>query len=89
MKKQTKILILVIASVFVLLIILALYWFSKLQIAHSTFEDYYKFRGCTQLINRTESSGFCGVSSGGVIEIVKYNSKWYLNGDLPGGFLDW
>lgn len=89
MKKQVKLLILIIILVFIIFAILAIYWFNTLQIAHSTFEDYYKFRGCTELINKTEDYGFCKINSGQIIKIVKYNGKWYLDGDLPSGFPDW
>jgi hypothetical protein len=84
-KKQIKVLIWIIVLLTIVLFILAIYWFDRLQIAHSTFEDYYKFRGCTELINRTNYYGFCQISSGEIIKIVKYNGKWYLDGDLPSG----
>ncbi len=51
--------------------------------AHQTFENYYGFRGCTQLISRTADSGTCKTSSGQTVKIVKFNNKWYLDGDLP------
>lgn len=89
MKRQNKIFILIIVLVLILIAIVVIYWFNKLYVAHSTFQDYYNFRGCTELINKTDVSGFCYTDSGQVIEMVKYNNKWYLNGDLPGGFLDW
>jgi hypothetical protein len=89
MKKQNKIFVLIILLLLVVFAIFAIYWVNKLQVAHSTFEDYYSFRGCIQLINNTEESGFCKTDSGQVIEIVRYKGKWYLNGDLPGGFFDW
>jgi len=89
MKKHSKILIVVILLLLIVLAFLAIYQVNKLQVAHSTFENYYNFRGCNELINKTEAYGFCYTNSGQTIEIVKYNGKWYLNGDLPGGFLDW
>jgi hypothetical protein len=51
--------------------------------AHSTFENYYAFRGCSQLIKRTDTYGVCKTNSGQVIKIVKFKNKWYLDGDLP------
>jgi hypothetical protein len=51
--------------------------------AHSTFEDYYAFRGCVQLISTTTDSGMCRDDSGEIIKIVKYQNEWYLDGDLP------
>jgi len=58
-----------------------------LQKAHSTFENYYAFRGCTQLLVRTGDYGLCKTGSGQTIKIVKFQGKWYLDGDLPCGFL--
>ena len=58
-----------------------------LQRAHSSFENYYAFRGCTQLIKRTPTYGVCKTSSGKTITIVLYHGKWYLQGDLPAGIL--
>lgn len=72
---------------FAIIIILA-FGVSKylaLRKAHSTFEDYYVFRGCSQLLNKTDTYGTCETSSGQTIKIVKYDSKWYLDGDLPWG----
>lgn len=89
MKRQTKILVLVILLVFIMLSLFGVYWINKLQIAHSTFENYYSFRGCSELINKTDDYGFCRINSGEIIKIVRFNNKWYLEGDLPSGFLDW
>lgn len=58
--------------------------FFVLQKAHSTFENYYNFRGCVQLIGATTDSGICRISSGQIIKIVKIQNKWYLEGDGPG-----
>ena len=55
-----------------------------LNVAHSTFENYYKFRGCVQLIEKTDTYGTCKVASGQVIKIVEIQNKWYLEGDGPG-----
>ena len=64
-------------------------WILYLRWAHSSFDNYYKFRGCTQLIGKTDNSGICKLRDGKMIEIVKYQRKWYLAGDLPNGkFLD-
>lgn len=51
--------------------------------AHSTFENYYAFRGCTQLVKRTNTYGVCKSSTGQTIKIVEFRGKWYLDGDLP------
>jgi len=62
----------------------ALNQFFILQKAHSTFDNYYAFRGCAQLISTTTTSGVCKTSSGDTITIVEINGKWYLQGDGPG-----
>jgi hypothetical protein len=54
-----------------------------LRKAHSTFENYYAFRGCKQLLLKTNDYGICRTASGQAIKIVKYENKWYLDGDLP------
>jgi hypothetical protein len=90
MKKQIKILFLSMSLIFLIILIAFIYWIKVLQTAHSTFENYYKFRGCTDLINKTDDYGFCKTDSGQIIKIVKYENKWFLDGDLPSGqFPDW
>jgi hypothetical protein len=84
MEKKIKVIMLLFCLIIIAFLI---YWFITLQIAHSTFNDYYRFRGCVQLINRTDSYGYCTISSGETIKIVKYEGKWYLDGDLPGSDL--
>lgn len=86
MKTKIKIIIVIYLIALVSFIFFA-YWVIYLNIAHSTFDNYYNFRGCTQLINKTQDYGFCKISSGETIKIVKYQGKWYLDGDLPCGFL--
>ena len=83
MRKQVKVAI----AVSVLLIILmacGAYQFFLLQKAHSTFDNYYRFRGCVELVEKTDTYGTCKLSSGQVIKIVAINNKWYLDGDGPG-----
>lgn len=53
-----------------------------LKKAHSTFENYYVFRGCVQLLEKTDIYGICRTNAGQTIKIVKYKNKWYLDGDL-------
>ncbi len=86
MRKNILILILVLVAI---LIALGIYEFFMLQRAHSTFDNYYAFRGCKELISKTSNYGYCKVKSGQTIKIVKYQGKWYLDGDLPSGFLSW
>jgi len=64
-------------------IIFGIYQIFYLRKAHSTFENYYTFRGCTQLVERTDTYGICKTNSNQTIKIVKFDGKWYLDGDLP------
>ena len=65
------------------MLILGICWILYLQKAHSTFENYYRFRGCVKLIQRTSDYGICKIDTGKIIKIVKYRDKWFLDGDLP------
>ncbi len=58
-------------------------WLMLLRQAHSSFESYFAFRGCTELLEKTDHYGLCKDSSGQTIMIVTYDGKWYLDGDLP------
>lgn len=66
---------------------LAIGQWSYLRWAHASFESYYAFRGCVQLIEKTDDYGVCRTGSGQTVQIVKYQDKWYLDGDLPWGCL--
>jgi hypothetical protein len=81
--KKNKIVFLVVGIVAIILIAVVVYQFLIAARAHRTFENYYAFRGCTELLERTEAYGTCRTSSGATIKIVKYNDEWYLDGDLP------
>ncbi len=78
-----KVAIILISLAVILVLVFGISQFFALRKAHSTFENYYAFRGCVQLLNKTNDYGTCKISSGQAIKIVKYNSKWYLDGDLP------
>ncbi len=54
------------------------------NLAHTTFDRYYAFRGCVQLIDKTDTYGDCRLSNGQIIKLVLINGKWYLDGDGPG-----
>jgi hypothetical protein len=76
----------------VILVIITIFFIGINQLlilrkAHSTFDSYYAFRGCTQLLEQSSTYGICKTSSGQTIKIVEYNNKWYLDGDLPWGCL--
>jgi len=82
--KNVRIFLIAVSIILFLLIITAgIYQFITVSRAHETFENYYSFRGCAELINRTSEYGYCKTNSGETIKIVEYNHKWYLDGDLP------
>lgn len=74
-----------IAIVLSMMINVATAQYFVLQNAHSSFQNYYNFRGCTTLVSKSSNSGICKLSSGKTIKIVEYQNKWYLDGDLPNG----
>jgi hypothetical protein len=88
MLRRGKILITVVCSLIVICGAFCVWQFVTLQKAHSTFENYYAFRGCSQLLERGTDYGVCKTSSGQTEKIVLYHGRWYLDGDLPElGFL--
>lgn len=72
-----------LVAVLVIIFSLGVSQWISLRKAHSSFENYYAFRGCTQLISRTDTEGTCQTDSGQTIKIVKFHDNWYLDGDLP------
>ena len=82
-----KLLLSVFGLALVVLIILGIYQVRLLHKAHSTFDNYYAFRGCAELLQKTPTYGTCKTNSGQIIKIVLYHGKWYLNGDLPTSLL--
>ncbi len=59
-----------------------IYWMHYLDVAHSSFENYYAFRGCVRLVDKTDNYGTCRLSDGSTIKLVQVNNKWFLDGDL-------
>ncbi len=80
---KNRLFVSIVGAVIVAVIAFAIYEGRQVDIAHSTFENYYAFRGCLQLIDRTNTIGHCKTSDGQTITLVKFNNKWYLDGDLP------
>jgi len=74
------------AAVAAVLVVLGfgIYQVRELRIAHSTFENYYAFRSCVQLIDKTDTYGDCKLADGQIIKLVLINGRWYLDGDGPG-----
>lgn len=87
MKNNKRNLMVLVIFFVILFIAFASYQIWFLDKAHSTFKNYYDFRGCIKLIDKTADFGLCQTGSGQAIKIVKFNNKWYLGGDLPCGFL--
>jgi len=85
--KKHKNLIIAGALIIVVIIFFGVYQVISLQKAHSTFENYYNFRGCVKLISRTSDYGICQTSSGQTIKLVRFENRWFLDGDLPCGIL--
>jgi hypothetical protein len=82
--KKYKAILIFVVLVGLGLLILLIRQFFLLRAAHSTFENYYAFRGCVQLIDKGADYGICKTSSGDTIKIVEIQGKWYLDGDGPG-----
>lgn len=59
-------------------------WVYFLTRAHSTFDNYYNFRQCQQLILKEDTFATCKLADETVIKIVLIEGKWYLDGDGPG-----
>lgn len=75
-----------LVSIIVVIVLLAIFAIKQaiyVEKAHTTFENYYAFRGCERLIKRTNTYGICKTNTGETIKIVKFHEKWYLDGDLP------
>jgi hypothetical protein len=82
-KMPDKLFVVLVAIVILLALVFGISQWFYLRKAHSTFENYYAFRGCVQLLDKTDDYGICKTNSGQTIKIVKYQNKWYLDGDLP------
>ncbi len=70
-------------SIFVTVGSIFFYTLYKTHLAHTTFDRYYAFRGCVQLVDKTATYGDCKTASGKILRIVSYKGNWYLQGDLP------
>jgi hypothetical protein len=80
---KNKLFISLVSVIVLVVIMLGIYEGMLVDTAHSTFENYYAFRGCVQLIDRTDTMGHCRTVDGQTIKIVKFHNEWYLDGDLP------
>ena len=82
-RKEKRPLLILIYVVILAIVAFGVYQIQMLKVAHSSFNNYYNFRGCVQLLEKTDTYGICKLSSGQIIKLVKFNNKWYLDGDLP------
>lgn len=73
-----------IAAVLIAGGVFAAYQVYATNLAHTTFERYYAFRGCTELVDKTDTYAHCKVAGGETIKLVLIDGKWYLDGDGPG-----
>jgi hypothetical protein len=87
LKKSRKNLIILVFLIILSAVIFGVYQVQMLAKAHSTFENYCAFRGCAKLLEKTDEYGVCQTASGQTIKIVKFDNRWFLDGDLPCGFL--
>jgi len=83
-KQKIKTGIIIIFIAVLVILTLGIQQLLVLHKAHSTFDNYYAFRGCVQLIDKADSYGTCKTASGQIIKIVKIQNQWYLDGDGPG-----
>jgi hypothetical protein len=81
--KNHKLIISIVGLVVIVILGIGIWQFLVLQKAHSSFNNYYNFRGCKTLLVQTDTYGLCQLSDGKMIKIVEFHNKWYLNGDLP------
>ena len=86
MRKRLLPVVAVVALAFVGLVA---YQALRVRNAHASFDSYYAFRGCTQLLQRGSDFGVCSTQSGQVIKIVQYGGKWYRDGDGPVCYFRW
>ena len=80
---KNKIVVIILLILGVLIFILGINQSLYVSKAHSTFENYYAFRGCIKLIKRTKDYGLCKINTDQTIKIVKFKGEWYLDNDLP------
>ncbi len=76
--------ILSLVFIFFLLAGCGYFWNAYLIQAHSSFERYYAFRGCKELVTKTDSDATCKLASGKMIRLVKIDIRWFLENDGPG-----
>lgn len=87
LNKRQKVGLVVVIAVFVLSSLFVAYELITTQTAHNTFDGYCKWRGLT-VESKADNYGYCkDPKTNESFKIVLYEGKWYLDGDLPCGFL--
>ena len=87
MNKKKKIIISIVVTLFILFGIFVIYEIITTYNAHKTFEGYCKWRGLA-VESKSANFGFCkNFNIDKEYKIVLFENKWYLDGDLPCGFL--
>ena len=85
--KKYKIIIIVCSVLILLFGAFVTYQVITTNLAHNTFDGYCKWRGLT-VVSQTSDYGYCKNETNGMqYKMVLYQGKWYLDGDLPCGFL--
>ena len=85
-RKEKRPLLILVYLAILAVVSFGLYQIHTLNVAHSSFENYYKFRGCVELLEKTDTYGTCKLASGQTIKLVQINGRWFLDGDGPGVF---
>ena len=66
----------------VYVVLIGSYHIIKVRNAHDSFENYSNFRGCVQLVSKTDTSAVCKLYSGKYITLVQVKGRWFLDGDF-------
>jgi hypothetical protein len=83
-KLRRNLIIIAVAAIVLVILAVGINQVIMLRKAHSTFDNYYAFRGCARLLEKTDTYGICKTTSGSTIKIVEIGNGWYLEGDGPG-----
>ena len=84
MKLSTKI---ILPAVFAVISMFVAYQMTTTYKAHETFDGYCKWRGLA-FENMFNNYGYCkNLSTGKEYKMVLFKNRWYLDSDLPCGFL--
>jgi len=85
--KKKLLAIFIIFVIFCILGIFVIYQMTTTYNAHNTFVGYCKWRGLA-VESQAADYGYCkNPSTGKEYKIVLFKGRWYLDGDLPCGFL--